>query len=105
MLYKYIMYLYFQREECDQRGMWQEIRREAKKSWPLTPECFHSQQTVDIRKRRWQGEEAREAVKRGKETRTGDMGGKKERKEGKETRRWSKERKLGKGTKGEEEIV
>lgn len=53
----------------------------------MTPECFHSQQTVDIRKRRWQGEETREAVKRGKEIRTGDMGGKKERKEGKETRR------------------
>ena len=84
MLYKYMMYLYFQQEECDQRGMWQEIRREAKNSWPLTPECFHSQQTVDIRKRRRQGEETREAVKSRQETRTGDMGRKKERKQGQE---------------------
>lgn len=67
-----MIYLYFQWEECEEGGMWHQIRletREAKKNWPLTPECFHCQQMLDIR-----GEERRGEGKETQETRTHDVG-------------------------------
>lgn len=32
-----MIYLYFQWEECDQRGMWHETRWWPKQTWPMTP--------------------------------------------------------------------